>query len=394
MLRTGPDRDHVARALSSQSKLFTPALLQIWLISLTTFLSVQLLSASLPLYAVRLGADDALLGIMAGVIAVVSLGARPLVGWWLELGGGAWALGAGALLFAVCSAGYWIAASVGGLIAFRALTGVAVALTATAGQALAADLAPEQRRGEALSLFSISITLAQMAGPPAGVAVTHLAGFPALFALSIAVGLASVAMTWPLRRFQTTPVGPPRRRLLNPRVLGPGVLMVALMVGFGANAALLAVHASRRDLENPGFVLTGQAVGLLVSQLVVGRLSDRFGRVAVIVPGLLLAAVSMWAIALLGGWWLVLAGALSGGGLGAGQPPLYALAVDLVPPDERGSALASMGVFLEIGIVFGAIGGGFIGRAIGLTWMYALAGLAPALGATFALTRRRERTPT
>ncbi len=148
MLRTGPDRDHVARA--------RPVFFQIWLISLTTFLSVQLLSASLPLYAVRLGADDALLGIMAGSIAIISLCSRPLVGWWLDLGGSARALGAGALLFAVCSAGYLTAATVGVLIAFRALTGVAVALAATAGQALAADLAPEQRRGEALSLFSKS----------------------------------------------------------------------------------------------------------------------------------------------------------------------------------------------------------------------------------------------
>ncbi len=392
MRRPGPNRGGGTQARPPQVAVFNRVLLRIWLISLITFLSVQLLSASLPLYAVRLGADDALLGIMAGVIAAVSLGARPLVGWWLDLGGGAWALTAGALLFAVCSAGYWITASVGGLIAFRALTGVAVALAATAGQALAADLAPEQRRGEALSLFSISITLAQMAGPPVGVAVTHLSGFPALFAVSIVIGLVSVWMTWPLRRFQATPVRPPRRRFLNPRVLGPGVIMVALMVGFGANAALLAVHASRRGLENPGFVLTGQAVGLLVSQLVVGRLSDRFGRMAVIVPGLLLTALSMWAIALLSGWWLVLAGALSGAGLGAGQPPLYALAVDLVPADERGSALASMGVFLEIGIVVGAIGGGFIGRALGLPWMYALAGLVPAFGAVFALARRRERT--
>jgi len=347
------------------------------------------LTASLPLYAVRLGADDAALGLMAGVISLVSLAGRPWAGAWIDAGGSVPALLTGGVVFAVCAAGYWLASSVAILLAFRALTGVSVALFTTSGQTLAVNLSPPQRRGEAYSLYSITYPLAQIFGPPAGVIVTRVTGYPGLFAVCIAVCLAGAVMAWPLRAVRQGARGSTRRRLLNRLVLTPGVWMLMLMVAFGANIALLAVHASRRGVANPGVVFTAQAMGLLVALLLIYRLSDRIGRMAIVLPGMALAALGMWATALSSGWTLVLAGALSGAGLGAAQPMLFALGADMVPPEERGSAMATLGVFLEIGIGIGAIGGGIVGRAFGLEMMFGLAGLSPALGAALVFAQAR-----
>jgi MFS family permease len=368
---------------------FTPAFMTLAFTSFFTYFSLQLLTASLPLYAVRLGADDAALGLLAGLIAIVSLVSRPWVGWWLDTGGTVAALTVGILLFTVSAIGYWIAASVAVLLVFRAITGVAVALFSTAGQTLTVNLAPAERRGEALSLYSIWHPIAQIFAPPLGVAVAHTLGYGALFGACTGIGLCGLGLVGRLRG-QHSPAAR-RRPLFNHTVLLPGLWLMLLMVPYGANIGLLAVHALRRGLSNPGVVFTAMAVGLLAVLLSLGRVSDRLGRHAPAVPGLLLAAAGMWCTALFSGPALVLAGAISGLGLGLAQPALFAAAVDLASPEERGSALATMGMFLEIGIGLGAIGGGVLAQAVGLPSMFGAAGLAPGAGALLLWISSRAR---
>jgi MFS family permease len=360
---------------------FTPAFITLSLTSLATYFGVQLLTASLPLYAAGLGADDAALGLLAGVIATVSLLSRPLAGWWLDRGGVIPILAIGTVTYIVSALGYWIAASVAVLLVARSFTGIGVAFFTTGGQTLTVNLAPAERRGEALSLYAITHPISQLFAPPIGVAVARAFGYSWLFAGCIAIHILGLALMWPLRSLRAAARPRGRLQVVNRAVLLPAVWMMTLMVPYGASIGLLPIHALRRGLENPGVVFTAMAVGLLLVLLTIGRSSDRFGRRAVIVPGLVLSAAGMWLTAALHGWALVVAGFSTGLGLGLAQPALFAFAVDLVPADQRGSALATLGFFLEIGIGLSAIGGGILARSLGTAFMFGLAGLMPALGA-------------
>ncbi|MDR7555075.1 MAG: MFS transporter [Armatimonadota bacterium] len=362
---------------------------RLWVVILLVSFAFHLVTASLPFYAARLGADEAVVGLLIGLIAAAALVARPLAGLWIDAGAGATALVVGLLLYALCAVGYWLAPSVGALLSFRALTGVAVGLYGTASQALGVAFAPVERRAEALSLHAAAISVAQGLAPSLGVALAAAMGFPALFIACAAVSTAGAILAWPLRRVVARPLAGAVRRIFHRGVVVPGLLLVALHVTFGANVALLPLHAGRRGLANPGLVLATHALGLFVAQAVAGRVSDRAGRTAVIVPALGLAAAGMWTTALVGGWALLLAAALSGMGLGAGQPSIVALAADLVREEERGAALGTMGIFHEVGIVAGAVGGGLVARLLGLPAMFALVGIVPAVAA--ALTVRRGR---
>lgn len=363
-----------------------------WLLCAATaavMFGVQMLTASLPLYAARLGASDAVLGMMAGAVALASLASRPWVGAWLDAGGAPAALLAGIALYVVAALGYWAWAAVSGLLVFRAVTGLAVALFHTAGQTLTVGLAPPERLSQALSLYSLTLPVVQLAGPPVGVAVARWLGDPGLFLAVSAVSVAGFALAWPLRT--RAPAARPRaRRLLHRAVLRFGVWMLLLMLPFGTNQALLAVHASRRGLDNPGVVFTAMAVGLLLGLLAASRLSAGRNLRALVAWGLGATAGGMWAAAALGGWWLVLAGLASGLGFGVAQPMVYALVADRVPADERGSAMATVGVLLEVGIALGAIGGGLVARAVGLGPMFVLAGFAPAVGIGLVVATARH----
>jgi MFS family permease len=101
-------------------------------------------------------------------------------------------------------------------------------------------------------------------------------------------------------------------------VIRPGLILLALMIPFGAIVGLAAVHAARVGLVNPGLFFLAYAGGLATAQSFGGRLSDRRGRAAAILPGLVLAALGMAAVAAAFGWWLLPAAAVFG--LGVGLP--------------------------------------------------------------------------
>ncbi|MDR7486120.1 MAG: MFS transporter [Armatimonadota bacterium] len=363
------------------------AFARLWAVVLLVSFAFHLVTASLPFYATRLGADEAVVGLLIGLIAAVALISRPLAGLWIDAGAGAAALVTGLVLYALCALGYWLAPSVPALLGFRALTGVAVGFYGTASQALTVALVPVARRAEALSLYAAAVGIAQGLAPSAGIALAAAAGFPALFVTCAGVSTAGAVLAWPLRRVSARPQAGAVRRIFHRGVVVPGLLLVALHVTFGANIALLPLHAGRRGLPNPGLVLVTHALGLFAAQAIAGRASDRLGRIAVIAPALALAAAGMWTTALVGGWALLAAAALSGMALGAGQPSIVALGADLVREEERGAALGTMGIFHEIGIVAGAVGGGIAGRALGLPAMFALVGVVPAVAAVLAVRR-------
>jgi MFS family permease len=166
---------------------------------------------------------------------------------------------------------------------------------------------------------------------------------------------------------------PRDRRVIHSGVLVPGLILTPLSLSFGVAFALLAVHASRRGLANPGLAFVTVAGGQILAQTLLRHLSDRIGRRATIAPGLVLVAAGMGIMAGTAGLWLLFGGLLFGIGLGTAVPTMYALVSDLVTSDERGRAMGTLGLFHEIGIGTGAIGGGAVGQLFGLQTAFALA---------------------
>jgi MFS family permease len=341
---------------------------------------------------VSLGADDAALGILAGSGAVFALISRLWAGQWVDRRGARPVYTTGMVVSAVCAAGYWISSSVTMLVAFRMLSGLAIGLFATAGQTLAVHVTPQARWGWALTLYSVAYPLAQIIGPPIGVVIARQAGYSPLFAVCFGISTAAILMS--LRLAAGGMIASRRPfRLLQPEALPAGVLLLFLSVAFGANFGLLAIHASRQGLGNPGVAFAVQSLAALTLLLSMSRYSDRVGRMSLIIPGLSLAAAGMWGMALAKGWLLLGGAMLMGVGHALGLPTLHALAAESVPADARGAAIATLGVMMELGVVIGSVGGGFVSRAFGTSMMFGLAGLAPAVGAAFAIitVRRANR---
>src|SRR2546427_2297291 len=90
------------------SPIFPRSFFLLWSVTFLAYFSFQLTTASLPLYAVSLGADDAAIGLLTGVIALGSLVSRPWVGQWLDRGGARWSMPAAGGFFAVSAGGLFL----------------------------------------------------------------------------------------------------------------------------------------------------------------------------------------------------------------------------------------------------------------------------------------------
>src|SRR3989442_7963958 len=170
------------------SPIFPRSFILLWSVTFLAYFSFQRTTASLPLYAVSLGADDAAIGLLTGVIALGSLVSRPWVGQWLDRGGARWSMPAAGSLFAVSAVGFLLSHAVRDLIAFRILSGVAIALLSTSSQVLAIGMAPEERRGEAPRLFSFVPTPGVGGGPRGGVAGGRRMRYQGVFTTGAVLG--------------------------------------------------------------------------------------------------------------------------------------------------------------------------------------------------------------
>lgn len=108
------------------------------------------------------------------------------------------------------------------------------------------------------------------------------------------------------------------------------------------------------------------AVSLTLARPVAGRLSDRFGEAYVILPALIVTALSLVVLSFSNGLiGVIVAAVLYGIGFGSAQPALQAANLTLAPPDKRGVASASFMTAFDLGIGLGSIILGWVAQYTG-----------------------------
>ena len=355
--------------------------------------SFYLLLPTIPLYARTLGIPESQIGLVVGFFALSSMAVKPWAGWAADRYGRLPLLVAGTLLFLAAALLYGWSRTLGALLLVRAVHGAGMGLYPTSATAVVADIAPPDRRGEAMGFFGAAGNLALALGPFLGIWVAERAGFPVLFGASAVVAALALALTLSLRE-----TIPERRRVpfglaaaLSPAALFPSAILFCLMVTYGVQIAFLPLYVQSLGAGNPGTFFLVFALVTAAVRGYAGRLSDRLGRGPVTAAGMLLASLALATLAQ-GGTLatLALAGALYGIGFGAAQPSLSAWTVDRVPTAERGKAMGTFFTALELGIGAGAIGFGIVLGHWGFRVTFLAAGALALAGGALALTRFRH----
>lgn len=350
-----------------------------------------------PLLRERTGASASVIGLFIGAYTALAVLTRPVVGRELARRPRRLFMAAGGAVTIAATAGYWVADSLAALIAIRVLHGTAVALFYTAASTTVADLAPAERRGEALSLFSMFLYLGLAAGPAIGLALHRAAGFGAMFAVSIVFAAACGATALAIREPRThSPESREieRHPLVHRAALLPGAVLACAAVGYAAGLNFTADYAGERAIGGSAFYFPVLALSVIATRLFAGRASDRLGRLRVAAPGLALFVAAMITESLArSAAPLLSSAAMFGAGFGMFFPTMMAYTTDRVPARERGSAMATFTASFDIG--FGA-GSPLLGAIHG-TWgypaMYAVAAGLAGIGLLVLVSPLMRRAP-
>src|SRR6185503_11448298 len=149
----------------------------------------------------------------------------------------------------------------------------------TGAGVLAAQVSPAERRGEALGVYYVATALSFSVGPPLGLFLYGSGGMGPCFAAAAVLGLGILVLVWGLAGRPATGVSARRFRWLSPAALPAAATVVLVNVGYSWFYALFSAC-------------------IIVGRVGLRGLSDRVGRVRVIVPAVVLIALSYLLLAL------------------------------------------------------------------------------------------------
>ena len=361
------------------------------------------LLAVLPLFLHDQGYDARAIGFMLGATGVAQLCVRPFGGWIVDAFGRRVPLLLSLVLLAGAAA-LLLAPDGWAVLANRVLTGAAFSLGTTAFYTLTVEVAPAGRRNEVQGYVALGITLGVGIGPPILVGLYRSLSvegpLPAERLTVIAIGSVSAALL-SCACFAATssafrPLGRAHPYSLRTNFrregLMPAFLNFCAQVPNSGFSSFLPLWAIGRGVGNPGVLFVGSQVGAVASRLLVGRLADRYGQRAVLVPAMVGVAATLIGMSVAVGLPAFFILAIGyGASFGVAFVVLPALVGEAAPAEGRGAAMNTFGLGADMAQLLGPWGLGLAAGTWGFGGALAAAAAVPLLGAAAYLARRPRR---
>lgn len=360
--------------------------------------SLFLLVPVLPLYMSDVaGASITQVGLLVGVLTLVSFLLRPLVGARADRSGRKPFLVLGSAIFAVAPLLYCLARAAWVLPLALALNGVGVALFHTSSLTFIGDTAPISKRGKSQAWFQTSFNLSIMMAPPLGVLLMERLGYNAVFiASSVAGALSLLLIVFVRENWIARACGPAATAPLAG--MGKLIALVSLAIfasttTLGAIQAFLGMFAESAGITGFALFFTISGTVLISARLAAGNLVDTASRRVVVLFALASLAAAMFALAASRGMPMLSASAVLWGlGFAYCSPALSAMLMERVPPHCLGKAFGIYTSAFEGGVVFGAMAMGPVVSASGYRLAFAVTGMVCILGATLFAASYRALT--
>jgi MFS family permease len=379
--------------------LLTPAFVTLTLAALAYFTGDGVLVPAVPRYVEGpLGAGNVAVGLVVGAFSLSAFFLRPWVGGLGDRWGRRPLMLVGASLFAASVLAYPLASSPAGLAVLRLLTGAGEAFFWVGAVTAVFDLAPPERRGEAMSIASLALYIGIGLGPLGGELAIERVGFGAAWVLAAAAALTSLVLvlrvpdTRPRDAAGEPPGATPRHRLVHPAGLLPGLLLLSSILGMAGFLTFVPLYAVDLGMDGSRVVLLVFA-GIVVGIRSVGaRIPDRLGSARATRMALALSAAGL----ALMGTWRSPAGLLAGAavlavGIALLTPAVMALAVEGAPPGERASVIGTTSAFLDLAFGLGPAALGFVAAAVGRPGTFLAGAAVAAAGWVLVVATRTGR---
>lgn len=344
--------------------------LQFALLCLSSLLfsaSFNMIIPELPNYLSSLGGAEHK-GLIIALFTLTAGISRPFSGRLTDQWGRVPVMAIGSIVCVLCGFLYPILTSLSGFFLLRLLHGFSTGFKPTATSAYIADIIPSNRWGEALGMHGLCFSIGGAIGPAIGSYIALHFDINAMFYASSLFAFLSIIIVLNMKetlkenkKFNKSMLRISRTDLIEIRAIPAGIVTLLSYSAYGVILTLIPDWSEHLGIANKGLFFTAYTLASIGIRFVSGKVADRYGRVKVMMVGLVIVFMSLLAI----GWGdsvqgLIIGACIYGIGTGILSPALNAWTIDLSLPQYRGKAMATMYIALEIGIGVGALLSGYI----------------------------------
>jgi len=375
-------------------RLVTPVFVVVLVSTLAYFMSVGLLLPVLPRYIEGpLGGTDVAVGISIGAFSIVAVILRPLAGRAGDRRGRRPLIVGGALIVAASVACYSLVHSLASLLVFRCTAGAGEAMFFTGSASIITDIAPEERRGEAVSIFSLALYGGLSLGPILGETIFGHHRYHAVWWTAAAFGLLAALAGLAVRTPAIDhPADVEPAPIVHPAAVLPGLVLASVIWGFSAFSAFVTLYALKLGLGGSRYVFFTYSFTVLLIRFFGARLPDVLGarRAATIAT-----AAAAGGMVIMGAWGspsgLYAGSFLLGIGGAFAFPAGLTLALHDVPASQRGAVVGTFTAFFDLSYGIGAVSLGAVAHALGYRGTFAMSAVVAAAGLVLLRTKVHER---
>ena len=374
-------------------KIWNPLFTTIFIANACMNLSQQMMNSLVSKYADYLGAAATVVGIVASIYSVTALIFKILSGPVIDTYNRRFVLSGTMLIMAVSFFGYGISGNVPTLIGLRLLQGVGQAFTSTCCLALGADTLPKEKFGSGIGVFSMAQAASQAIGPTIALALFGVMGYQGTFMIGcgIMVFAAFLATRVKVPYVKGKKLKISGKSIVAKEAIMPAFIIFLMSLTYFVINSFLIVYAGKIGVENIGYYFTVFAGTMLITRPLVGRLTDKYGLVKIVLPSLVCFALSFLIISYSQNLIMfLLAAFVAAFGYGASQPAIQAMSLKCVPVERRGAGSSTNFIGTDLGSFLGPIIAGAVVDWRGYEVMWRIMVLPVVLAFIMVLVKRKK----
>lgn len=354
------------------------------------YLVFYLLLVTMTVYAVEaFHVSESKAGLVTGIFIIGTLIGRLFIGRLITSIGNKIMLYSGLLVFIVTSLLYFVNLGIGFLLVTRFLHGLALGVASTATGTIVAHIIPDTRKGEGISYYSMSITIATAIGPFIGIFMSQHTTYQVIFTFCALLAVISFLIALFVRipateKHESATTEKQSFHISNfiePKAVPIAIIIMILSLGYSSVLSFINFYAIELDLVSTASIFfVVYAIAILLSRPFTGRLMDIRGENAVMYPAFILFALGLFMLSgATSASMFLLAGALIGLGFGNMQSTTQAIAVKVTSPTRVGLATSTYYIALDAGLGFGPYVLGYVIPLTGYSKLYLVMGIIVCL---------------
>jgi MFS family permease len=347
--------------------------------------SFYLLMPTLPFYlAEQFHAGQSLIGIVVAAYVVAALVVRPFSGYLVDSFSRKHVYLLSFVLFVAFYFGYLVAGSILLLTMLRFLHGLTWGVITTAGNTLAIDIMPSEKRGQGIGFYGLALNVSMAMGPVVGIFLFQHYSFTMIFYTAIISGTLGMIMALlikaPLRPKVSHHPALSLDRFLMVKGIPVGINLLMVTISYGMVLSFAAMYGKETQATNPGLFYVLLATGIGGSRLFSGKLIDsgqvnKASMIGIIMLALSFVVFATWKIPVV----YYLSALIIGTGYGISFPAFQTVFINMAPHYQRGTANSTFYTAFDLGVGIGMLLAGKIAAMASLSAAFGFSAIACTL---------------